>query len=111
MRNKIEKVLGKSTNKYKYCNHHHVLTEQHEVVDFGDGEFVANKKAVPLLKALNELGLKTRTHHIDNKKDFGFFSILLDNVTVEIRDVYEKAASRTKYNGKKELLITFKKRK
>ena len=99
----------KYLNKYKYCNHHHVLTKNHKIVDFGDGKFVANKKAIPLLKALNELGIRTRTHHID--EDFGFFSILLDNVTVEIRDVYEKAASRTKYNGKKELLITFKKRK
>lgn len=46
------------TNKYKFCNHYHELTKEHEIVNFGDGEFVANKKATPLLKALNELGLK-----------------------------------------------------
>ncbi len=93
----------KSTNKYKYCNHHHELTDEYEIIDFGDGEFVANKKAIPLLKTLNELGIRTRTHHIDN--DGGFIGILLDNVSLEIRTVNEKDAERTKYNGKKELLI------
>lgn len=69
---------------------------------------MANKKAIPLLKALNELGLKTRTHHIDNDNEFGFFSILLDGVTLEIREIYERDSDRIKYNGKRELLITFK---
>ena len=105
----IEKVLGKSTDEYKYCNHHHELDENHEVVDFGDGEFVSNKKAIPLLKALNELGIRTRTHHIDEGS--GFFSILLDNVIIEKREVHENVSTRTRYNGKKELLITFKQRK
>jgi hypothetical protein len=91
------------TDKYKYCNHHHELTPDHEMVDFGDGEFVANKMAVPLLKALNELGLRTRSHHIDD--DVKWFTILIDNVCFELRDVQEKDADRTKYNGKKELLI------
>ena len=95
------------TDKYKYCNHHHKLTDQHKLVDFGDGEFVANKKAIPLLKALNGLGLKTRTHHIVNDNEFGFISILLDGVTLEIREIHERDSDRTKYNGKKELLITF----
>ena len=98
-----------ATNKYRYCNHHHELTDQDELVDFGDGEFVANKKAIPLLKALNDLGLKTRTHHIVDDNDFGHFSILLDNVSIKIIDVFEPNSDRTKYNGKKELLITFKK--
>ena len=96
------------TNKYRFCNHHHELTEGHEIVDFGDGEFVANKEAIPLLKALNEVGLKTRTHHYSGG-DHGFVGILLDNVTVEVRTVNEKDASRTKYNGKKELLISWRK--
>ena len=108
MKKKAEKILGKFTEKYKYCNHHHVLTDQHKMVDFGDGEFVANKKAIPLLKALNDLGLRTRTHHITDDQDFGFFSILIDDVILEVRSVSENASSRTKYNGKKELLITFK---
>lgn len=96
------------TDKFKFCNHHHELTENHEVVDFGDGQFVANKNAVPLLKALNEAGLKTRTHHIDTDNN-RWFSILLDDVRVEIRDVSERDADRTKYNGKKELLISWNK--
>jgi len=100
--------MKEESNKYKNCNHHHELTEEHEIVDFGDGEFVANKKAIPLLKALNDLGLRTRTHHIDNE-DHAFFSILLDNAEVSIRKVNELVASRTKYNGKSELIISWNK--
>jgi hypothetical protein len=93
-------------DKYKYCNHHHELTDEHEIVDFGDGEFVANKKAIPLLKALNDLGLRTRTHHVD--ENGGFFSILLDKgVEVSVREVNERDATRTKYNGIQEVLISF----
>lgn len=95
--------------KYKYCNHHHELTNGHEIVDFGDGEFVANKKAIPLLKALNELGLRTRTHHIADESNC-FFSIILDNrVQIEIKKVLEVDSSRTKYNGETELLIMWDK--
>ena len=100
--------MTKGTDKYKYCNHHHELDDSYEIVDFGDGEFVANKKAIPLLKALNAAGLRTRTHHYGNE-DYGFVSILLtDNVDIEIKTVNEKDATRTKYNGMKELLIRFK---
>lgn len=93
----------KPTTKYKHCNHHHELTEDHSLVDFGDGEFVANNKAIPLLKALAEVGLRTRTHHFDG--EHGFVSILLDNVDIEVKTVNEVDADRTKYNGKTELLI------
>lgn len=95
------------TEKYRFCNHHHEIGDKHELVDFGDGEFVANKRAVPLLKALNELGLRTRTHHIGDE-DSAFVAILLDDVNVEIKTVNERDATRTKYNGKKELLISWK---
>ena len=94
---------GKTTKKYEYCNHHHKLTKQHKIVDFGDGKFVANKTAIPLLKALNERGLKTRTHHVDETG--GFISILLDNATIEVYKVFERDADRTKYNGKYEVLL------
>ena len=97
--------MANETEKYKHCNHHHELTEEHELVDFGDGEFVANKMAIPLLKALNECGLKTRSHHMDN--DGGFVCILMDNVRIEVRAVEEIHAERTKYNGKQELLISW----
>jgi len=96
------------TDKYKYCNHHHELTSEYEIVDFGDGEFVANKQAIPLLKALNEIGLKTRSHHIDDG-EHAWVCILLDNVeAIEIRNVYEQDAERTKYNGKKEICVAWK---
>lgn len=95
----------KPTNKYKFCNHHHEIGENHEVVEIGDCKFVANKAAIPLLKALDGVGLKTRTHHYDGE-GHGFISILLeDNVTIEIKTVQEKDADRKRYNGKKELLI------
>lgn len=96
----------KTSNKYEYCNHFHELTENHEVVDFGDGKFVANKKAIPLLKALNEIGLKTRSHHIDG--EVNWVCILIDNASIEVREVFEGRAKRTKYNGKYELLINWK---
>lgn len=101
--------MPKSSEKYKHCNHHHEVTENHELVDFGRGEFVANKKAVPLLKALNELGLRTRTHHY-NGGDHGFVSILLfDGITVEFKTVNEIHSSRNDYNGLKEMLISWRK--
>jgi hypothetical protein len=100
--------MKESTEEFKYCNHHHIIGDNHELVDFGDGEFVANKEAIPLLKALNELGLKTRSHHIDDKSH-AWVCILLDNVEIEVKEVFEKDADRTKYNGKKELLITWRK--
>lgn len=94
---------GKPTDKFKHCNHFHELTEDYKLVDFGDGEFVANVKAIPLLQALNELGIKTRTHHITEETQW--FSILLDNIDIEVKTVNEVDSIRTKYNGKKELLI------
>ena len=106
-RTDMEHILSRPekspSERYQYCNHHHELTDQHELVDFGDGEFVANKMAVPLLKELNESGLRTRTHHVDHTG--GFVSILLDNARVEVKTVNEIDADRTKYNGKYELLI------
>jgi len=101
---KILENLEKSTDKYIHCNHHHVIADEHQEVDFGDGVFVANNEAVSLLKALSEVGLRTRTHHIGKEKSC-FLSIILDNVTIEIKDVFEKDSTRTKYNGKKELLL------
>lgn len=84
------------------------MDENYEFVDFGDGEFIANKEAIPLLKALNEIGLKTRSHHID-KNTNAFICILLDNVEIEVREVTERNSTRKKYNGKKELLIKWAK--
>lgn len=92
------------SDKYLFCNHHHEITEDHEMVDFGTGPFVANRVAIPLLKSLNELGLTTRTHHID--EDGGFFSIIIEeHVNVDVKTVFERDAVRNKYNGKVEVLI------
>ncbi len=99
--------MTKQSDKYKYCNHHHEIDETYEVVNFGDDEFVANKDGIALLKALNEIGLKTRTHHIVKKEGHAFVGLLLDNVDLQIRTVSERDADRTKYNGKKELIISW----
>jgi len=100
-------IKPEPSDNYLHMNHHHELTGQHEIVNFGAGDFVANKIAIPLLKALNEAGLITRTHHIDQTG--GFVSILLDNVTIEVRQVSEIHAHRTQFNGKQELLIRWNK--
>lgn len=96
------------TLEYKHFNHHHEMTDRHELVDYGDGEFIANIEAIPLLSALNQAGIKTRTHHFDGE-GYGFVGILLDNVTIEVRTVNEGSSTRDKYNGKKELLISWEK--
>ncbi|MES2864060.1 MAG: hypothetical protein V4666_08075 [Bacteroidota bacterium] len=90
-------------------NHFHELTDDYETVDFGDGEFIANKIAIPLLKSLNEIGLQTRTHHAADGPNC-FVSILLDNVQIEVKKVDEISADRDKYNGKYELLIMWDKK-
>lgn len=98
----------KPTEKYKEYNHHHELNDDYEFVDFGNGKFIANKQSIPLLKALNEAGLKTRTHHITEETN-AFVSILLENVEFEVNKVFEKHANRKDYNGKLELLIKWQK--
>lgn len=112
MFDKINKFLveteSQATPVYKKCNHHHKPTDRHTVVNFGDREFVANNDGIPVLKALNEIGLRTRTHHIEHESH-SFVSILMDeSVTFEIKTVNEIDADRTKYNGQIELLISWR---
>jgi hypothetical protein len=94
-----------SSIKYKHCNHHHELTENEQLISLNGDVIVADKKAIPLLEALNNLGLKTRTHHADSKG--GFVSILLDNVRIEVKQVQEVDSTRNKYDGKFEALIVW----
>jgi len=100
----FEGYQPKASDKFSHMNHHHDLTPGHEIVEFGGVEFVANKAAIPLLGAVHDLGLRTRTHHIDGNS--GFVSILIDRgVTVDVRQVEETGADRSTYNGQTELLI------
>lgn len=94
-----------ATDKYKHCNHHHELTDKHTLIIIDGQEVVVNNDAMLLIQELNRLGLKTRTHHIAEDCGHPFISILLDNVDISVREVNEKDADRTVYNGKKELLI------
>jgi hypothetical protein len=41
------------------------------------------------------------------RPDGGWVTILLDNVTFKVKEVNEKDSLRTKYNGKKELLLSW----
>ena len=99
-----------ATDKFKNCNHHHEITENQEIVDLGTGKFVADKPILPLLKALNEIGLITRTHNYC-EKGFHFVGILLDNASIEVNEIFEVNATRTKFDGKKQLLIKWKQQK
>ena len=99
-----KKLYG--TDKHKSCNHHHKLTEDQELVDFGSGEFVADKPMIPLLKALNELGLVTRTHCFGHEHNHPFVSILLENgLEMEVRKVSERDSSRDFPPGTTEILL------
>lgn len=89
--------MKKETIEFKHCNHHHELTSDQELVDLGTGEFVADKERIPLLKALNECGLETRTHCYGHKTGVSFVAIKLKNVDIEIR----------RSHGYKELLLTW----
>ena len=103
------KKPNKITNKYKYCNHYHNITAKQNIVDFGTGKFIADKKRIALLKALNECGLITRTHCYGHETGYSFISILLDdNIEIEVRTVTEKHSSREYPIKLKELLITWK---
>ncbi len=96
------------TRKYEYCNHHHELSSEQELVDLGTGEFVADKKLLPLLKELNRLGLITRTHDFDKETGYCFLGILIDSVDVSFQDVNEIHSTRNQFNGRKELLLQWK---
>jgi hypothetical protein len=99
----------KDSNKYKPCNHHHEMTDNQSVVDFGSGVFVADNERVILLKALNECGLKTRTHCYGHETGYSFVSILLnDDIDIEIKSVREGHSTREFEKNQKELLITWK---
>ena len=83
------------TDKYKHMNHYHELTERQEIVDLGTGPFVADKAMLPLLRALNEIGICTRSHNYDEKTGQHFVAICLDKGTsVSITDGHENYSNR-----------------
>jgi hypothetical protein len=96
--------------KTEYFNHHHPITADQTIVDFGTGQFIADNQRIPLLKALNEAGLITRTHCYGHETGQSFISIILDNASIEVRQVNENDAERTTFNGKTELLIAWKRK-
>ena len=91
---------------HEECNHHHEITEEQEVIDLGSGKFIADKKRVALLKALNDCGLITRTHCYGHESGVSFVSILMENdLRIEVKDVNERDSTREIKEGAKEILI------
>lgn len=94
----------------KHQNHHHEVTKNQTVIDMGSGEFVADNERIPLLKALNDCGLITRTHCYGHETGESFVGILADNIVrVEFRDTPEEVSGR-KFGSEKELLIVWKRK-
>jgi hypothetical protein len=89
------------------CNHHHPITPDQEIVDFGTGPFVADKALIPLLLALNEAGLQTRTHN-HQPGGVSFLSIMLDDARLEVRQVFEADAGRDRFDGRYEVLLSWR---
>jgi hypothetical protein len=93
--------MCKETDKYKFCNHHHELTEDQEIINLGTGDFVADKKMIPLLKELNKAGLITRSHCGGHGTGKSFVVIKTDNIFhLEIRN----------YHDMKEVVISWEKK-
>lgn len=91
------------------CNHHHAINDDQEFVDLGTGRFVADKPLLPLLRALNDAGLVTRSHCCGHGSGHAFVGIMLaDGMSIEIRDVHEPAADRDTFRGGRELLIQWR---
>jgi hypothetical protein len=98
-----EDYVPKSLKKH---NHHHEIAKDQKIVNFGTGQFVADIPRIPLLKALNEVGLITRTHCYGHTTGQSFVSILMQRGTsFEIKEVDETHADRCRFNGMKELVI------
>lgn len=105
MQNGKQKKMPKWTKKYQYCNHHHEIEPYQVLVDLGDGAFVADKDMIPLLKALNDSGLKTRSHCGHTKERF--VCIRMDNVeSIVVRDITEQHSTRETKPGQ-ELIISW----
>lgn len=92
----------KTTNKYAHFNHYHEITENQEFVDYGTGEFIADKEMIPLLQALNNIGLETTTHNYDLTNGAAWVAIKTSNVS-SINQSYQ--------DGAPELLISWDSRK
>ena len=93
---RVEKVMTpEPTEKYKHMNHHHELTNDQEIVDLGTGQFVVDKQMLPLLKALNAIGLRTRSHNYSKETGEHFIAIYLDEgMNINITSAHENCSTR-----------------
>ena len=96
------------SDEHKKFNHHHKITDEQEIVDFGTGKFIADKKRIALLKALNDCGLVTRTHCYGHETGHSFVSILLDeDISIEVKTICDRYTDKRIKKGTHELLITW----
>ena len=99
----------KTSNKFKKYNHYHEPKDFQEIVDLGSGKFIADKQMLPLLKALNECGLVTRTHCYGHFTGHSFVSILLDfHTQITFKEVSEFYSDRKFPKKQTEILISWK---
>jgi hypothetical protein len=77
----------------------HAMKHEQELVEIDGQKFLADSEMIPLLKALNEAGLKTRTHCSGCEKGTPWVVIKTDNIEIiQVRN----------YEGCKEVLIEWK---
>ena len=90
-------------------NHWHEVKSNQSKVNFSNCAFIADNERIPLLKALNESGLITRTHCYGHETGYSFLSILMRNdLRVEIRPAQENVADRGFDGKEQEILISWK---
>lgn len=95
------------TDKYKHFNHHHEINDDEEFIEINGEKFIADKPMIPLLFALNTMGLKTRTHSYDAEDGSAWIGIIMDTASIEVRKVFERDSTRFEYDGKQELIISW----
>jgi len=97
------------TKKYRRFNHHHEIRPDQAFIKIDGQQFIADKKMIPLLRALNAAGLKTRSHCAGHKDIYSFLCLILDPETsIEIRPVSEIKSTRRFPAGTQELCIQWK---
>jgi hypothetical protein len=93
---------------YADFNHHHELQEDQKIIIIDGKQFIADIPLIPLIKELNKVGIKTRTHCCGHGNDGAFIGIILDeNTHLNISPVYEKDTNRTDFDGKRQLIISW----
>ncbi len=102
----------KPTYKFRHLNHYHQLTREQRLIKIGGRKLVADRKMVPLLKALNDAGFRTRSHCYGHETGRAFLSFLFDDsIQVSIHPVREYPRKGKYKPGTMELMLHWKRPK